>query len=440
MKKILVVDDDPVSRDLLEEVLRREGFEVRLAESGEQAMAFYAAEDFPLILSDIRMKEKTGFDLLRDIKKKSDSLPSVVVLMTGFGSMEGALDALREGAFDYISKPFQLADLRALIARALKHVEYLRASALNPPSNSALAGKALDQSVGQSLIGRSPKIVEVYRTIARASLTSSSVMIFGETGTGKALVARAIHDNGSRKGKPFYKVSSSEEISNLEGKLESATSGSVLIEGLDELNPGDQSKILRMMERSDADRLGVRWIATSRIPQSELEKNATARVDLLDRLNIITLEIPPLRSRLEDLPELVSAFVAKFSEKNAKEISHVSDGAMKNLRKYAWPGNVRELERLLERAVALSAGAVIEAEDFPELGSGFGKASPNGAGSSETEAKASLETVERAHILRVLEETGYNKSRASDILGIDRATLYRKAKIYGIDLKGSVKP
>lgn len=422
LKKILVVDDDPVSRDLLEEVLKKEGYAVRLADSGEQALAMLEGEDFPLILSDVRMKEKTGFDLLRDIQKRQ-SPPSVVVLMTGFGSMEGALNALREGAFDYISKPFQIADLRSLIARAKKHVEYLRASSID----QTLVGSGT-QNLGQSLIGRSSKIVEVYRTIARASLTSSSVLIFGETGTGKALVARAIHENGSRKGKPFLKVSTHEEIDSLETGLADAAWGTVLIEELVGLSASDQSRILRLIEKTERDRLGIRWIATSRVPNSELVRSGMVKSDLLDRLNIITLEIPPLRSRIDDLPEFVSTFLALFSEKNAKKISHLTDAAMTKLKNYSWPGNVRELERVIERAVALSVGTVLEAEDFPDLGSV--------APSIESESGASLETVEKAHIQRVLEETGFNKSRASDVLGIDRATLYRKAKTYGIDLKG----
>lgn len=427
LKKILVVDDDPVSRELLEEVLKKEGYAVRLAESGEAALLDLAREDFPLILSDVRMKEKTGFDLLRDIQKRPGP-PSVVVLMTGFGSMEGALDALREGAFDYISKPFQIADLRSLVARARKHVEYLRAASETAPT----AGKgvqAFGQALGQSLIGRSPKIVEVYRTIARASLTSSSVLIFGETGTGKALVARSIHENGTRKGKPFVKVSTHEEVDSLDANLMGAVGGTILVEELVGLNASDQSRILRLIERAESENLGIRWIATSRVGQSALLKSGMVRGDLMDRLNIITMEIPPLRSRIEDLSELVSTFLAKFSEKNSKRISHLTDSAMEKLRGYGWPGNVRELERVIERAVALSAGTVLEAEDFPDLG--------KSAVASESEPGASLETVEKVHIQRVLEETGFNKSRASEILGIDRATLYRKAKIYGIDLKGT---
>ena len=427
-KKILVVDDDPVSRDLLKEVLQKEGFDVRLAESGEAATAALAREDFPLVLSDIRMKQKSGFDLLRELKEKEkgkDRPPTVVVLMTGFGSMEGALEALREGAFDYISKPFQLADLRTLIARAGKHAEFLRQSEQNPVRANAAMGATL----AQSLVGRSPKIVEVYRTIARASLTASSVLIAGETGTGKALVARAIHENGNRKGKPFVKVAAREDVDALEATLEGARGGTVLIEELVGLGAGEQSRILRAIETAGSSGLDIRWIAGSRATAAELVRSETVRADLLDRLNIISIEIPPLRSRLDDLSELVSSFVARYAEKNGKAISHVSESAMRKLREYPWPGNIRELERVVERAVALSAGSVLEVEDFPDI-------VPPAARGAAAEPQASLESVEKAHIARVLSETGYNKSKASEILGIDRATLYRKAKLYGIDLKG----
>jgi two-component system response regulator AtoC len=431
MKKILVVDDDPVSRDLLKEVLQKEGFDVRLAESGEAAAAALGREDFPLVLSDIRMKQKSGFDLLRELKEKEkgkDGPPVVVVLMTGFGSMEGALEALREGAFDYISKPFQLADLRTLIARATKHAEFLRQSKLNPTRVTTAMGATLSQS----MIGRSPKIVEVYRTIARASLTASSVLIAGETGTGKALVARAIHENGNRKGKPFVKITSREDLEALDGQLEATRGGTVMFEELVGFPPNEQAKILRIIESADSRALDIRWIAASRIASPELVRSGTVRADVLDRLNIISIEIPPLRGRLEDLPELVSSFVARYAEKNGKTVSHVSESAMKKLRDYPWPGNIRELERVVERAVALSAGSVLEIEDFPDI-------APPAPKAGDSEPQASLESVEKAHIARVLIETGFNKSKASEILGIDRATLYRKAKLYGIDLKGSAK-
>jgi DNA-binding NtrC family response regulator len=351
--------------------------------------------------------------------------------MTGFGSMEGALDALREGAFDYISKPFQVADLRLLISRAGKHAEYLRQSDLNP----VRAVTAFSPTLAQTLIGRSPRIVEVYRAIARASLTASSVFIAGETGTGKALVARAIHENGNRKGKPFTEIASREDIDRLEASMEGARNGTVVVEEPGSLGAGEQARLLRLIESAESGGFDFRWITISRTSGTELARDEKVRADLLDRLNIISIEIPPLRDRLDDLPDLVSSFLARFSEKNSKAVSHVSEGAMSKLREYAWPGNIRELERLIERAVAMSAGSVLDSEDFPDI-------FPPAPVSTPTSGKpqASLESVEKEHIARVLVETGFNKSKASEVLGIDRATLYRKAKNYGIDLKGPKSP
>jgi DNA-binding NtrC family response regulator len=434
MRKILVVDDDPVSRELLEEVLSKEDLEVHLAESAEAALPMLAQDDFPLILSDVRMKEKSGFDLLREARRLRPQ--SVIVLMTGFGSMEGALDALREGAFDYISKPFQLGDLRSVIARAGKHAEHLRGISAGTSS-----GRLSAQVAAGSLIGRSPKIVEVYKMLARASLTSSNVFISGEPGTGKALVARTIHDNGTRKGKPFFKLSTGEDLRELETHPEIAGGGTVFIEELMQLGVPEQSRILRILENSElevaSERRDLRWVTATRQTANDLARSNAIRSDLLDRLNIISMEIPPLRERAEDLPEIIGHFLAKYSEKNAKHVSHLSDSAMAALRAYSWPGNVRELERIIEKAVALSAGNVLEPEDFPEILASPGKGTAPSA--STDGGQASLESMERIHIAKVLEETGYNKSKASEILGIDRATLYRKAKTYGIDLKGSVK-
>lgn len=440
LKKILIVDDDPVSLDLLAEVLRKEGYATSLANSGEAASRLISSEDFPLVLSDVRMQAKSGFDLLREMKAEERAgrrAPSVVVLMTGFGSMDGALDAFKHDAFDYISKPFKIEDLRLLVARAAKQVEFLRRDPKFSVANESAGDAGISPMLARSLTGRSPQIVEVYRMIARASLAASSVLITGESGTGKALVARAIHENGSRKSKTFRKLTDHDDFATFESELESLASGTVVLEDLANLSPADQSKLLRGMETAESNGWDIRWIGISRVSPPELVRSGVLREDLLDRLNVLTIEIPPLRSRIEDLPDLVGTFLARYSEKNRKAVSHIAESAMQRLREYAWPGNIRELERLIEKAVAMSAGRVLELEDFPEI---VAAASVQGSETRRGESArgdpaASLEEVERAHILRVLAETGFNKSKASEILGIDRATLYRKAKSYGITLK-----
>lgn len=422
--RILVVDDDRVSRELLAEVLTKAGHAVETAESGEDASARLAQERFPIVLSDIRMLEWSGLDLLREVKRRDPAC--VVVLMTGFGSMEGAIEALREGAFDYISKPFRMDELKQLLARAEKHAENLRGGGTRTETPGP--------SRPQTLIGKSPRIVEVYKTLARAALSSSNVLISGEAGTGKALVARAIHDNSPRKEGSFLKVSCESlgtELGNsFEALFARAAHGTLFLEEIERLSGPDQLQLMRALESDETRVHDVRLISATRLPLGELSRDGVIREDLLFALNVISFEIPPLRSRLEDLPELVGFFLAKHSVRNAKSVSHLSASAMDLLRAHEWRGNIRELEHAIEKAVALTNVAVLEPEDFPGLG-------PRKA--DEAGPAVSLEEMERNHIVRVLQETGFNKSKASEVLGIDRATLYRKAKIYGIDLRGGLR-
>jgi len=416
---ILVVDDDEVSRNLLQEVLGKVGYPVEVAASAEMAVQLLKDRKFPIVLSDIRMLEMSGLDLLREIKKSDPS--RIVVLMTGFGSMEGAIEALKEGAFDYISKPFKMDELIQLMTRASRQADQLKGTPKPVLSNPIQS---------QSLIGKSAKIVEIYKTLARAALSTSYVFISGEAGTGKALVARAIHDHSTRSRHPFVKLSCEGELSGLDQTMIEAQHGTLLLEDIHLLSTGDQLKLLRVLESVSFTEKDVRVISLSRLSSHSLQK--TFRTDLLLLLNVISMDLPPLRERLEDLPDLVGSFLAKHSHRNTKSISHLSDAAMDRLKSYPWNGNVRELEHMIERAVALSNASVLEPEDFPHLSvvDSDEKANPS------SDARTSLEEMERAHILKVLLDTKFNKSKASEVLGIDRATLYRKAKVYGIDLKG----
>jgi two-component system response regulator AtoC len=420
---LLVVDDDEVSRNLLQEVLTKAGYRVEVAASAEAAFAILKERKFPLVLSDIRMLEMSGLDLLREIKKSNHQ--SVVVLMTGFGSMEGAIEALKEGAFDYISKPFKMDELIQLIARAAKQADQLKGRVDEPAHLSPIQT--------QSLIGKSPKIVDVYKTLARAALSNSHVFISGEAGTGKALVARAIHDHSTRSHHAFIKLSCEGDLSGLEKSIIEASHGTLLLEDLDLLSASNQLKLLRVLESPGYSGHDVRIISLSRVNSHVLQKNF--RTDLFLILNVISMDLPPLRERLEDLPDLVGSFLAKHSFKNKKSISHLSESAMDRLKSYPWKGNVRELEHTIERAVALSNSTVLEPEDFSNLLE-VEVANVGVNAMALGDARTSLEEMERSHILKVLQDTKFNKSKASEVLGIDRATLYRKAKTYGIDLKG----
>ncbi|MBL7715229.1 MAG: sigma-54-dependent Fis family transcriptional regulator [Bdellovibrionales bacterium] len=457
--RILVIDDDEVMRKLVREVLLKDGHQVEMAGSGEAAIPFLKKEVFPIVVTDVRMLDLGGMDVLREVKKRNPE--SVVILMTGFGSMDGAIEAIREGAFDYISKPFKIDDLKALVKRAADHWESLRS---RPKGTQQTGSPALDVSQ-KGLIGKSAKIIEIYKTLARAALSQSNVLVTGESGTGKELVARAIHENSQRRQKPFVAVNCGALAENLleselfghvrgaftgathdkKGLFEEANGGTLFLDEIGDVSAPLQIKLLRVLQEgemkpvgsNETRRVDVRLIAATHRDLGALVSQEKFREDLYYRLKVIEISIPPLRERKEDIPQLVEVFLIRYSEKNGKQISHVSDEAMKYLNGYSWPGNVRELEHSIERAVALTKTSVLYPEDLPlEIRE---PSSPDLAGTGSGVAgnqPNSLEDIEKLHILRVLQENGYNKSKAADALGIDRATLYRKASRYGIDLRG----
>ncbi|MGK5082396.1 sigma-54 dependent transcriptional regulator [Bdellovibrionota bacterium FG-1] len=460
IQTMLVVDDDEVTRKLLKEVLEREGYSVQLAASGEEAVRVLRQSGFPIIVSDIRMVELDGMAVLREAKRRDSA--TAVILMTGFGSMEGAIEAIQEGAFDYISKPFKIDHLKSVVARAAKHWESTHGK---HRGNASVSGKF--DVAAKGLIGSSPRIVEVYKTLARAAMSSSTVLVMGESGTGKELVARAIHDNGPRRGRKFVAVncgalaenlleselfghvkgSFTGAVSDKRGLFEEANGGTLFLDEIGDISLGLQIKLLRVLQESEFKLVGssetkkadVRVIAATHRDLELMVRTGKFREDLYYRLKVIQIELPPLRERMEDLQDLVGHFLARFAEKNGKSVSHVSDEAFRLLEVYPWPGNIRELEHSIERAVAMSNTSVLFPEDFsPEIvryGTSGIPLSENGAGGS-SQGATSLEDMEKAHIMRILQEVGFNKSKASEVLGIDRATLYRKAQRYGIDLRG----
>ncbi len=363
--QILVVDDDEVTRKLIQEILMRQGFAVRLAASGEEAVKEYRREKFPVVISDIRMIEMDGMAVLREVKKAATG--TAVILMTGFGSMDGAIEAIQEGAFDYVSKPFKIDEFKMVVSRAVKHWESAHQASRSAPASAA----KLDVS-GKGLIGKSPKIVDVYKTVARAAMSASTVLVIGESGTGKELVARAIHDNGPRRTKRFVAVNCGALSENLleselfghvkgsftgalgdkRGLFEEANCGTLFLDEIGDISSALQVKLLRVLQEgefkpvgsTDVRKADVRVIAATHRDLDTLVKTGKFREDLFYRLKVISIELPPLRDRLEDLPDLINHFVVKYAARNKKAVSHVSDEAMTLLRKYAWPGNVRELE------------------------------------------------------------------------------------------------
>lgn len=453
--RLLVVDDDEVTRKLLKEVLQKEGYFVQLAANGEEVLSLIRRESYPIVISDIRMMEVDGMAVLREVKKNHPQ--SSVILMTGFGSMDGAIQAIQQGAFDYISKPFKMNDLKAVVARAAKQWESLK--------ETREGGTAVPfEATAKTLIGKSPKIVEVYKTLARAAMSASTVLVTGESGTGKELVARAIHDNSPRRGKRFIAVNCgalSENlleselfghvkgaftgaISDKRGLFEEANGGTLFLDEIGDITPSLQIRLLRVLQESElkpvgsseSKKINVRVIVATHRDLDGLVKSGKFREDLYYRLKVISIELPPLRDRMEDMPHLVEHFLGRYAEKNKKTVSHISEEAMSLLRQYSWPGNIRELEHAIERAVAMTNTSVLFPEDFPgEILKGIGPSASEAEGEGIAQ-RTSLEDLEKTHIIKVLQEVHFNKSKASEILGIDRATLYRKAQRYGIDLRG----
>lgn len=444
---ILVVDDDTVTRHLLKGMLQAEGYIVTVAKSGKDALAFLEKEQFPIIISDIQMDDLDGFQLLSHLKKMEH--PSLVILITGYGSLEGAMEAIQEGAFDYLSKPVKPEELQSVMKRAVTHLEWSRREPIFP---------AARPEQGKGLIGRSPKMVRVYKMIAKASLSGSNVLIMGESGTGKELVARAIHSNSPLREQPFVTVNCSALADTLleselfghvrgaftgainakRGLFEEADGGTIFLDEIGDISPSLQVKLLRVLQEGEFKPVGsnetksvkTRVIAATHRNLEEMVAQKKFREDLLYRLKVLLVELPPLRERRDDLAPLIEHFIAKFAAKMNKEVVGLADDATRKLRAYDWPGNVRELEHCIERAVAVTNTTIIHSEDLSlhdSAGDGVGH-------DYSGDRPRSLEDMERQHIIDTLQAVDFNKSKAAMALGIDRATLYRKAQRYGIDL------
>lgn len=453
-RNILVVDDDEVARKLLKEILERENYQVQLASSGEEAIALSKDSFYPVVVSDIRMLDLDGLDVLRHFRTHHPR--TVVILMTAFGSMETAVEAIKEGAFDYISKPFKIEDFKAIFKKAVKQADALQSPQAATPQNDIVGNKVI--------IGSGPRMLEIFKTLARAAMSEAAVLVLGESGTGKELVARAIHENSPRRSKKFIAVNcgaltdtllESELFGHVKGSFtgahdtrkglfEEANGGTLFLDEIGDVSPQMQVKLLRVLQDGEFRPVGsnetrktdVRVIAATHRNLSLLVADSKFREDLYYRLKVVSLEIPSLRDRTEDIPELVSYFLAKYTRKNNKQVSHLTRDAMNALVKYNWPGNVRELENAIERAVALANTAQIDIDDLPsEILNAPSQQALTAEAAPLPGSGTSLEELEKQHIIKVLSQVNYNKSRAAEVLGIDRATLYRKAQKYGIDLK-----
>ena len=472
--RVLVVDDEERVRKLLTRLLQEEGHRVRAASSGREALEALEGEAYDLVLTDLTMPGMSGMDLLSEIREKWPEMS--VILITAFGTVESAVEAMHKGAFHYITKPFKLDEVRIFTQRALQEGRTRRELA-------ALRREVHQKFEYANIIGKSKAMRDVFSLIERVAPSNSTVLIQGKSGTGKELVAKAIHYNSPRRRSPFVPINcgaiaetlleselfghvkgafincgaiaetllESElfghvkgaftgAIANKKGIFEEAQGGTIFLDEIADTSPGMQVKLLRVLQEREIRRVGgndtikvdVRLIASTNRNLAEAVRERDFREDFYYRLNVIPLILPPLRDRPEDIPLLARRFLAGFAAEAGSEVTGISTEAMRALMHYAWPGNIRELENVIERAVTLGAGGgeggELGVEDLPP-------SLLEDAGPAETEALPVVSTireVEKAHIARVLKFTGGQVSKAARILGIDRRTLYRKIEAYKI--------
>ena len=445
-RHVLVVDDDQRNREMLAEALRQAHFQIDLACSGEEAIERGGQRQYDAVFSDIKMASVSGLDVLASFRAASPDTP--VVLLTAFGSVDTAIQAMKQGAFDYITKPINLDEVVLVAQRAVYHCRLVR-------EHRHLQNAFTEHPRATSLIGRSRKMVEIFKLVGKVARSRTAVLIHGESGTGKELIARAIHDNSARAARPFVAVNcsaipdtliESELFGHVKGSftgahafrrglLEESTGGTFFLDEVGDLSPSGQAKLLRVLQEGEIRRVGsnesipldLRVIAASRRNLPQLANSGRFREDLLYRLNTVTLTLPSLRERPEDIPLLAEFFLARYSGEQQAATASLSPDAMHALIRYPWPGNVRELEHVMERAVALATHSVLSVDDLPsEIRAGTSNQSDQMSGLPGT-----LSALQREHVLKVLESTGGNKERAARLLGISRRTLYRFLERYG---------
>jgi DNA-binding NtrC family response regulator len=445
---ILAVDDDAVACDLLREVLEQEGYQVNTATTGQEAIDLAREVPFDLAIIDIRIPDISGIEVLKALKRANVQMP--VLMTTAYSSMNTAIEAIREGAYDYLSKPCKMEELTITVRRALEQYKLLR-------ENQYFRQELREKYKFENIVGTTPAMLAVYKTVARLVDSKATVLIEGESGTGKELIARAIHFNGPRAEQPFVAVECASLAESLleselfghvrgaftgavetkKGLFEIADGGTIFLDEIAEISMGLQAKLLRVLQEHEIRRVGgtqpiqldVRVIAATNKDVEALVKAERFREDLFYRLNVVTLHLPPLRKRQEDIPLLANHFLRKYSEVNHKLISHITPEAMELLCAYHWPGNVRELEHTIERAVTLTMNSALLPGDLPPRL----QQQTDGPRLATSAQLLTLEELEKQHIQAVLRATEGNKKRAAQILGINRRSLYRMAKRYGLD-------
>ena len=438
--RLLVADDEKNIRQGLAEALQLEGYEVHTAADGDEAWKRFEKGDIDLVITDLRMPGLSGDELLKHILGESPGTP--VIILTGHGTVESAVDAIRQGAWDFLTKPVNLDYLSLLVKQALDNRELL------------LKHRRLEEELAHSkrfeaIIGNSPTMRRVFDTTGRAAPTKASILITGESGVGKELVADAIHGLSPRKDKPLIKVHCAALASSLleselfghekgaftgaasrkRGRFELAHEGTLFLDEIGEIDQNIQIKLLRVLQERKFERVGgeetleidVRLVAaTNKDLKSEIEKG-NFREDLYFRLNVVNIHVPPLRERKDDLPLLITAFLKEFSEENGKAVEGISDKARSCLYAYNWPGNIRELRNCMESAVVMSRGSLITEDDLPP-----GLRSAGDEDWIRIPFGSTMEEAEKIIIQETLSANKGNQSKTAEILGIGRKTLHRK--------------
>ena len=457
--RVLVVDDERSMRELLSIVLRRDGYEVLIAEDGAAAVEVLKKERIDILITDIRMPQMNGVDLLREAKRIAPDIVSIV--MTAFASTETAVEALRLGAADYVHKsPNAASELRLRVGRELERKRLQQ-------ENVLLKRVMRTSHQFSNIIGTSSPMMAVFQLVETIAPTSSTVLITGESGTGKELVARAIHVNSPRRDRPFVAVNCgalSETLldselfghmrgaftgadSNKKGLIEVAEKGTIFLDEIGEMSPAVQVKLLRVLQERKFRRLGgteeidadIRILAATNRDLSKMVADSTFREDLFYRINVIPLRLPSLRERLEDVPLLAEHFVARFAEQMGKPITGISGAALARLKLYGWPGNIRELENAMERAVALEQSPTILTESLPEQLAGAARetepqptASPDAFPDAGFDLERHVQGIEREYIAEALRRAGGVKVKAAELLGMSFRSFRYYTKKYNL--------
>jgi DNA-binding NtrC family response regulator len=457
--RILVVDDESKMRRILELMLNPDGYSIDLAEDGRQALALLEQHSYDLVITDLKMPNLDGMEMIRMIKKIP--IDSPVIVITAFGSVESAVEAMKFGAFDYITKPFEKEMIRIVVSKAIAYSTLRK-------ENAYLREEVLQSYAPPEFVGNSPKMRTVYELVSQVAGTTSTVLITGESGTGKELLARAIHHGSARANGPFIAVNCASipdtllesEFFGFEkgaftgadrskpGKFELADGGSLFLDEIAEMSPSIQAKLLRVLQEKSFERLGglktigvdIRFITATNKNLEELVERKLFRQDLYYRLNVFPIVVPPLRERKEDIPLLAAHFIAKFSHEMGKIIQGISQEAVNVLASYPWPGNVRELQNVIERAVILCRNKELTPAEINLL-------STESTGAHDTgflqrlkmlipSHGISLDEIEKGLITAALQMSGNNQVRAAGLLKITRNTLRYRMEKFGIPYNG----